>query len=978
MKSRSWRYVCCVMAGCMLCSGMPQTIQAQNIRVTAQAQETVEVTDYNGFKQALASNIKNITVKSDFTIRDHTLVDTNGQMLPIQIPGGTTITGEGSVTISCSHPIQIMGDDVVIKDMEWVFNSTNAMGSVPHREIFLGGHSLTLDRVHTYLPGADSSLGGFGGTKKELLPTVYAGGYGNDASTLGTHASLIVKNADRDNTMFQDIYMGHEASAGSRTAYQGEASLELDAKAKVRNVISAEHTTSATVTFTGGESGYDEISPKTLQGNEHTALHISRCAVSGATVKGIGNMTLGAGGRLQPITGSDFQNVDLTGGGCLDLTRVSDAVVSGSFSGGSETVKGKLVLQNTGSIQIDGQVSGVTQFQVRNHVISNGLMHDHTYITAQNGTEGNFVLSETDVNNKYSLILKNGKWTAYRNYVPDLREVKSVEIVTYPKRVLIEKIPGGIADITDESPSLKLRWKDQTGTAYTPDEIWTEGFFENMVVIRSDDWNSTDPEVLKKTDWSNPLYLEIDADKPDLYYLIKYGEGELKTGTYTLLFFPEPLATLTTVEDVKKLQTSVLGSMEITFAEQSDPKPHEHVAGTPVRENEKKSTCTEAGSYDEVIYCTGCNAEIRRTPIRIPASGHSKGAAVIENRIEPQIGVEGSYDEVVYCTGCNAQLDKKTIKIPALKEPEPPNPGKPEPEKPGTGGTAPTVPTTPTVPAPPTVPTTPTVPTPPTVPITPTVPAPTPVPVPQHQHNYVLQVTKEATCTQEGEQLWICSCGDRSIVRLEKLPHVRIEKKKRATVGENGSVSTICSVCRTVVEKKIIYAQAAVKVAKASYTYDEKAKKAAVTVVDSMGNPLSSSSYEVAYENHKAVGQATVTVYLRGNYSGRLTETFEIRPERTRISDIRSARKSILLKWKKQAVQTDGYEIAYATDQAFSKKSVKTMSVKNTRTVSKKIRGLRSGQTYYVRIRTYKEARSGEVAVRIYSDWSDPKMIVTK
>ena len=802
MKSRSWRYVCCVMAGCMLCSGMPQTIQAQNIHVTAQAQETVEVTDYNGFKQALASSKKNIIVKSGFTIRDNTLVDTNNQMLPIRIPGGTTITGDESVKIICSHPIQIMGDGVVIKDMEWVFNSSNALNSVPHREIFLGGHSLTLDNVRTYLEGADSSFGGIVGTEKELLPTVYAGGYGNDTRTLGTRASLIVKNAD-SKTMFQDIYMGHEASAGSRTAYQGAASLELDAKAKVSNVISAEHTTSATVTFTGGERGYDEISPKTLQGNENTALHISRCAVSGATVKGIGNMTLGAGGRLQPITGSDFQNVDLTGGGCLDLTRVSDAVVSGSFSGGSETDKGKLVLQKQGSIRIDGQVSGVTQFQVDNHLFSGTLTKNHIYIRALKGDNTNFILSEKDMSNKYSLIFKDGVWTAYYNYVPD-------------------------------------------------------------------------------------------------------------------------------------------------------PKPHEHVSGTPVRENEKKPTCTEDGSYDEVIYCTGCNAQIRRTPIRIPASGHSKGAAVIENRIEPQIGVEGSYDEVVYCTGCNAQLDKKTIKIPALKEPEQPNPGKPEPEKPGTGGTAPTVPTTPTV------------------------PAPTPVPVPQHQHNYVLQVTKEATCTQEGEQLWICSCGDRSIVRLEKLPHVRIEKKKRATVGENGSVSTICSVCRTVVEKKIIYAPAAVKVAKASYTYDGKAKKAAVTVVDSMGNPLSSSSYEVAYENHKAVGQATVTVYLRGNYSGKLTETFEIRPETTRISDIRSARKSILLKWKKQAVQTDGYEIAYATDQAFSKKSVKTMSVKNIRTVSKKIRGLRSGQTYYVRIRTYKEARSGEVAVRIYSDWSDPKMIVTK
>ena len=75
MKSRSWRYVCCVMAGCMLCSGMPQTIQAQNIHVTAQAQETVEVTGYNEFEKALASSKKNIIVKSGFTIRDDTRVD---------------------------------------------------------------------------------------------------------------------------------------------------------------------------------------------------------------------------------------------------------------------------------------------------------------------------------------------------------------------------------------------------------------------------------------------------------------------------------------------------------------------------------------------------------------------------------------------------------------------------------------------------------------------------------------------------------------------------------------------------------------------------------------------------------------------------------------------------------------------------------------------------------------------------------------
>ena len=38
-----------------------------------------------------------------------------------------------------------------------------------------------------------------------------------------------------------------------------------------------------------------------------------------------------------------------------------------------------------------------------------------------------------------------------------------------------------------------------------------------------------------------------------------------------------------------------------------------HTSGEPIRENEKAATCTEAGSYDSVVYCTVCKAEISRT-----------------------------------------------------------------------------------------------------------------------------------------------------------------------------------------------------------------------------------------------------------------------------------------------------------------------------------------------------------------------------
>jgi len=48
-----------------------------------------------------------------------------------------------------------------------------------------------------------------------------------------------------------------------------------------------------------------------------------------------------------------------------------------------------------------------------------------------------------------------------------------------------------------------------------------------------------------------------------------------------------------------------------------------HTAGTPVEKNRVEPSCDVAGSYDSVVYCTVCHAEISRTPNVIPATGHS-------------------------------------------------------------------------------------------------------------------------------------------------------------------------------------------------------------------------------------------------------------------------------------------------------------------------------------------------------------------
>ena len=91
-----------------------------------------------------------------------------------------------------------------------------------------------------------------------------------------------------------------------------------------------------------------------------------------------------------------------------------------------------------------------------------------------------------------------------------------------------------------------------------------------------------------------------------------------------------------------------------------------HTPGEAVRENEKAATCSEAGSYDEVVYCTVCETEISRETVEIPTIAHTPGEAVRENEVAATCSEAGSYDEVVYCTVCNTELSRETVRTSAL------------------------------------------------------------------------------------------------------------------------------------------------------------------------------------------------------------------------------------------------------------------------------------------------------------------------
>ena len=158
-----------------------------------------------------------------------------------------------------------------------------------------------------------------------------------------------------------------------------------------------------------------------------------------------------------------------------------------------------------------------------------------------------------------------------------------------------------------------------------------------------------------------------------------------------------------------------------------------------------------------------------------------------------------------------------------------------------------------------------------------------------------------------------------------------------------------------------------------TYVYNGKVRKPAVTV-KSGSTKLAASNYTVTYASgRKNPGTYKVTVKLKGNYSGTKSVSFKINPKPTTLSTLKPGSKKMTVKWKKQAVQTTGYQIQYATDSKFTKNK-KIVTVKGAAKTGKTITGLRGGRKYYVRIRTYKTV-SGK---NYYSTWSRSKATTVK
>ena len=220
-----------------------------------------------------------------------------------------------------------------------------------------------------------------------------------------------------------------------------------------------------------------------------------------------------------------------------------------------------------------------------------------------------------------------------------------------------------------------------------------------------------------------------------------------------------------------------------------------------------------------------------------------------------------------------------------------------------------------------------------------------------------------------------------SNVTINKHTHHLYDSKEKSPVytdlskNEDGYYYTGCDKNGCIYAKinKVIKKVKSISLSSTKYTYNGKEKKPAVTVKDSKGNDVPKSNYTVEYSNNKKVGTGKVTIKFKNDYYGKVTKTFRINPASTSIASISAKKKGFTVKWKKQANQTSGYQVQYATDSKFESNR-KTLTVSKNSTVSKTVSKLKGKKKYYVRVRTYKTVDGN----KYYSSWSKAKAVTTK
>lgn len=128
----------------------------------------------------------------------------------------------------------------------------------------------------------------------------------------------------------------------------------------------------------------------------------------------------------------------------------------------------------------------------------------------------------------------------------------------------------------------------------------------------------------------------------------------------------------------------------------------------------------------------------------------------------------------------------------------------------------------------------------------------------------------------------------------------------------------------------------------------------------------------------KGTGYTTITV------TAKKTDTYNIKtvvlkiyvtPKQSAITSLKSNKKSELtVQWSKDKRAT-GYQIQYSTSNKFKGNTTNSVLVNKNKTTAQKVKGLKKGKTYYVRVRAYKTVNENGADVIKYGKWSSTQTV---
>ena len=318
----------------------------------------------------------------------------DGSPKPLFVDKDITIVGsDTSAGLKIRSMIQL-GADVTFRDMwlQMVPQAGNARGTT----IYAAGHTLVLDAVDTRV--GTSTL------QDDVRPLISGGAYQGEEGKMGSHTTIKVVNPISQ-TKIAAIYAGDYY----RDSEQDKVDIELDSKLVDTEIHAAGadgHTLTGNVNVTlGKDSNVTDFDKTDLIGelnvNVKAGAHIDTLSFSG-----INNLTMAEKSRITLPKEADFNvnNVVCEKNAVLDLRQMStNPSVANNFTGvtvsGEDQTCGSVLVGNDTTLEIKGEVYGLTKLNVNGSEYMARFVENHCYIQAKASSSGNFTIEGTQYTN---------------------------------------------------------------------------------------------------------------------------------------------------------------------------------------------------------------------------------------------------------------------------------------------------------------------------------------------------------------------------------------------------------------------------------------------------------------------------------------------------------------------------------------------------------------------------------------------------